>query len=453
MKKISLLYKGIILILFIGILNGCNEGFLELSPKTTLTIDQFYKTEADFETAILGIYGNWATQTDREMMLTEFRADNLTNSQYLFQEFSIDQFGPNTTEIIWFFYQKFVHPANVIITEIEDAEIDEGVKNRIKGEALFFRGYGYYYLNLWFGGVPLVLQPLTIEESYQLGRSSESEIWELVQEDLDIAVSLLPPTANQLGRLNKYIAESFLAKAYMQQQKWGEAKMVLADVFQNSGAELEPVWTDMWSLEAEKTTKEFMWTSIWSPAAPNTDFGTQFLYIDGETQGNFEYEIGLYESFEEGDIRRDETLGFLNGKYENRKYDYGWDYAVKAFVADIVVLRFTDIQLLYAEAISMSAGSPQQESLNLINEVRNRAGLGDLTMSDVPTLNDFVEAVLAERRAEFVFEYQRYDDLKRHNKLVEKLNSIGYNFDESFNVIPIPQSEIDKMQGVLTQND
>ena len=101
--------------------------------------------------------------------------------------------------------------------------------------------------------------------------------------------------------------------------------------------------------------------------------------------------------------------------------------------------------MLYAEAISLAAGSVQQQSLDLINEIRTRAGLGNIEMADVPNMNTFIEVVLAERRAEFVFEGKRYADLKRHNLLVQNLNAIGYNFDDSYNYLPIPQSEKDKV--------
>ena len=139
-----------------------------------------------------------------------------------------------------------------------------------------------------------------------------------------------------------------------------------------------------------------------------------------------------------------ETLGFdIDGIAENRKYDFG--KIGNLWTMDIQVLRFSEIQLLYAEAISLAAGSVQQQSLDLINEIRTRAGLGNIEMADVPNMNTFIEVVLAERRAEFVFEGKRYADLKRHNLLVQNLNAIGYNFDDSYNYLPIPQSEKDKV--------
>lgn len=447
--------KYIICSLLVVFLIGCKEDFLELTPQSSLTGDQFYQSEADFETAIAGVYYQWAEMTVRPLYQAEFRSDNLRYWRLLYNEFSSNNWGPSSTSVIWGnFYQTVIHPSNVIINQIDEVEMDAATKSRIKGEALFFRGYAYYWLNMWFEGVPLVTNALTIEESFQLGRASVEATWTQAESDLSEAYSLLPPNEAAKGRVNKYAAEMFLARTYMQQQKWGQAETALADIFNNSGAELEPDWARMWTAEGQADSKENMLVSVWNAATSDDDMSQIISCIDCLHQGAgfIEYEPGLVESFEDGDIRRDETVQLVGGQALNLKHDFGI-IAGGYWVADFVVIRFTDVQLLYAEAISMNAGSAQQQSLDLMNETRNRAGLtNDVVLTDVPTLDDFVEAILAERRAEFVFESQRYADLKRHDKLVEKLNAIGYDFNENFNRIPIPASEIDKMNGVLVQN-
>jgi hypothetical protein len=439
------------------LIGACSETFLELPPKNSGTVDQFYTNEADFETAIAGVYNGFSGTIIGIKNMEEYRSDNLFHTAYIYQELSENQFGLSTTAPWWNLYTTIVFPTNTILERIDDVEMDTDVKNRIKGEAYFLRGFAYYTMNLWFGGVPMVTSTLTIEESYTLGRSTEDEIWDFVESDLLQAVALLNPST-EIGRADKYDAETFLAKAYTQRQKWSDAKTALKDVWENSGASLETNFTDMWTMDAEKTSNEYMLSVILSDAEPNNNWAQQFLYIEKVAgQGNFSYKPGYYESFEAGDIRRDETLGFSPTELEpeNRKYDFGYDVVNKRFVGDIIVLRFADVQLLYAEAISMAAGSAQQQSLDLINETRNRAGLTSLTLADVPSLDAFVEASLAERRSELAWEGHRYTDLKRHGKLVEKVNNVGpeYDFDATYNYIPLPQSEIDKVgEDILVQN-
>lgn len=446
-KKATLLVVGIFSL-------SCSDDFIDLSPVDSASINKFYTTEADFEAAIIGLYSNWRVATVRPPMLTEYRADNFTNVQYLYYELAENDLSPDVTAPWWNLFGQLVYPANMILDRIDEVEgIAPEAAERIKGEALFFRGYAYYWMNLVFGGVPRVTSVITNEEALSTPRASEEEIWQQAVGDFQNAAALLPATAPTFGRIDRYDAETFQARSLLQQRKWEEAVPLLRNIYENSGHALEEDWANMWSLEAEKNSNEIMLSSIWSDLVPNNDFAQQYLKVDGDptTQGNFVYKPGLLDSFEEGDIRKDATVGVSElGFDQNNKYDYG--KVLNNWTMDIVVLRFADVVLMYAEALTMAAGSVQTTSLELINQTRSRAGLSDLTMNDVPTVDAFVEKILQERRAELLFEATRFADLKRHDKLLEKLAEIGYNFNSDYLLLPIPQSEIDKMPDVLTQN-
>ena len=64
--------------------------------------------------------------------------------------------------------------------------------------------------------------------------ANDVDVWPKIEDDLKFAVATLPPTQPQVGRLNKYSAEAILAKAYMFQQKFADAKPLLEDII-NSG--------------------------------------------------------------------------------------------------------------------------------------------------------------------------------------------------------------------------
>jgi hypothetical protein len=110
-----------------------------------------------------------------------------------------------------------------------------------------------------------------------------------------------------------------------------------------------------------------------------------------------------------------------------------------------VVLRYADVLLMLAEAIG-----PSGEAWDLIDEVRNRAGLADVQRTD------FYETLLAERRVELAFENHRWPDLKRFNQYISGVAEDRLNEEVSdlsgFNLLyPIPQREVDVAD--LTQND
>jgi hypothetical protein len=439
--------------LMIFFLISCNDEFLDLAPITFANENEFYQTDADFESAAVGLYSSFGQQGPGTLLpfQMEYRADNLEWDNNIYIELSQNLLGPNTGSIFWNMYATLVFPANNILEKVDEAGdiITPSVKDKVSGEALFFRGYAYYWMNLGLGSVPKITSAVTAEEALEIGLSPADEILDQAISDFAAAAALLPETSDVFGRLDRYDALTFQAKALMLKNDWSTAVPILQDVFENSRHALEPVWIDMWTTEAEKTSQEFMFQVVYNEIISNNTFVQQLLYIPGDntTQEVYRYKEGLFDSFEPNDIRRDETLGFdPNGSALNNKYDFG--NVNNIWTNDIQVLRFTDVQLLYAEAISMSAGSVQQQSLDLINEIRNRAGIPELTLLDVPNLDAFVEAVLSERRSEFVFEGKRYPDLKRHGLLLEKLNEIGYNFDSSYLTIPIPQTEKDKVPGL-----
>ncbi|SDK26780.1 Starch-binding associating with outer membrane [Pedobacter sp. ok626] len=80
------------------------------------------------------------------------------------------------------------------------------------GEARFLRAYTYYALAKRYGGVPLVVSVLTPEESVTMQRSSEQETWDFINAELTAAMTLLPATSENRGRVNKYVAAGILSR-------------------------------------------------------------------------------------------------------------------------------------------------------------------------------------------------------------------------------------------------
>ena len=112
---------------------------------------------------------------------------------------------------------------------------------------------------------------------------------------------------------------------------------------------------------------------------------------------------------------------------------------------------------MYAEAANEIDG-PTQEVHNAINQIRSRA---DIQMPNLPsnlTKDQMRQAIRKERRIELAFEGFRYDDVKRWRIAEERLNMsqvegvASRSFEKKNYHWPIPQSEIDKSNGVLVQN-
>ena len=163
-----------------------------------------------------------------------------------------------------------------------------------------------------------------------------------------------------------------------------------------------------------------------------------------------------------------EDVDWGNGNIHTPSNDGPTGYGLKKFLTpglipygystrsqqDWVLLRLADVLLLQAE-IENELNGPSMVAYEAVDAVRSRvdmpalpAGLSQAEMRD---------RIRHERRIELAFEGSRYYDLKRWRIAEQVLNNvedgvIPYHFEERFYHWPIPQSEIDKSDGTLTQN-
>jgi hypothetical protein len=171
--------------------------------------------------------------------------------------------------------------------------------------------------------------------------------------------------------------------------------------------------------------------------------------------------------FEAGDVRRDATCwnaGALGVDYNKRYQDTGLflekycahsgDNADQKASSELNwnnnlrIYRYSETLLNAAELILRGAGSGDAQGY--LDQVRKRAGLA--------SINATIDNVLEERHLEFVGEGKRYWDLIRSGKAAQVLTPDKYGYrtnswTENKKYLPIPQSEIDKAQGTLTQNN
>lgn len=141
----------------------------------------------------------------------------------------------------------------------------------------------------------------------------------------------------------------------------------------------------------------------------------------------------------------DTQTGYLCGKYIDPNHHAG------LCNLHYCIVRMSDIYLMKAEALLMQRGGSDSEIDELVNKVRRRVGLQDKQ-------NCTLEDIIHERRCEFGTEGLRHYDLIRW-KLAKEVyaNDYGpdgprYFVEGKHELLPIPQSEIDLSQGVLTQN-
>ena len=120
---------------------------------------------------------------------------------------------------------------------------------------------------------------------------------------------------------------------------------------------------------------------------------------------------------------------------------------------NIRIIRYPDVLLMAAEAAN-EKGIPG-EAIDYLEQVRAHARgtdssiLPKVTSTDQSTLRD---AIRHERRVELALEPDRFYDLVRWGIAKEVLQAAGKNYQDKNALLPLPQEEIDKSNGVLVQN-
>jgi hypothetical protein len=115
---------------------------------------------------------------------------------------------------------------------VKDGSISTAYALEVTAECRFLRGFYYSELSKLWRNVPYIDETVNYANgNYSVG--NPGPIWDKIEADLTFAMTNLPVTQPQVGRANKYAAEAFLAKAYMYEHKYAQAKPLLEDLIAN----------------------------------------------------------------------------------------------------------------------------------------------------------------------------------------------------------------------------
>ena len=202
-------------------ITSCSESFLDENLTTQYSTDRF-KTQEGLDELVTGAYQKlkfkfnyiWGIQC-YNMGVDEFTDANNVIPAWNHYSQDLNSSENAANQPIWDNYYGLVEPANILIQNIPQYYNQSSpTYNTRLGEAHFLRAYAYFELVKQFGGVPLKLVPSTSAETY-FTRNSTEEIYTQVISDFGEAYRLLPDKGESIGRINKYAAAHFLAKAHL----------------------------------------------------------------------------------------------------------------------------------------------------------------------------------------------------------------------------------------------
>ena len=478
MKK----FKILLFILIISItFYSCDEEDLNLAPVSQLTTGNFYQSSIQIDQALTGAYSGLNELYD-EMMIRAaiWRGDNSsqTNGYANNLELNISQYNENAgsqvSTDIWNTCYAIISRVNLVIDK--SANLDYAEKVSHLAQARFLRALMYYELVRHFGDVPLVKNPVGLEESFTISRSPSSEVYTFVISEFEALTDAslgLSSNQNDKGRPTIYSAFGMAAKAYILQGNYIAAKPHLKSIIESGKFSMQADYADIFK-EANDNGPHVVFSVQYdkSVAGQGNAQPQQVpkmaaeIPLNGVTRRQMVSE-DLYNSYEAGDLRRDLTVQngytstedgeFVDGELFWIKYAKNNQPATfQEWGVDISIIRYTDVKMLYAEILN-SESYPSTEAFSILNEVRGRAGLSAMSSSDLTSQSAFQDAIIKERRFEFAGESNRWWDLLRTGKDQTVLSAFAlpqYPYNTNKRLFGIPEAEILKVNdpSILSQN-
>ncbi|MBK5721952.1 RagB/SusD family nutrient uptake outer membrane protein [Dysgonomonas sp. Marseille-P4677] len=197
--------KKLFYILFIFLITfSCS---LEEEPKSSVSKDEAFATEAGLKAYTYGLYDIFPSKDDahKKDAMSDYGAVNS------FDNFLRDGAYSAETSSGWSWSD--LRQVNYFIENCTNTSISESVRNNYLGIARFFRAYFYYEKLVRFGDVPWVDRPLSIDDEALYGsRDSRTLIVEKIIEDLDFAYENIKATKSDGSTLTKWVASAFKSR-------------------------------------------------------------------------------------------------------------------------------------------------------------------------------------------------------------------------------------------------
>ncbi|KGO94286.1 RagB/SusD family nutrient uptake outer membrane protein [Flavobacterium subsaxonicum] len=479
MKRYFKSYKVICTALAFALLSSaCSEEFTNRASEDSISLESFYKNDDQVKNVTNGLYSrSWFQFANKFFYAVgEVGSGNMysgSSDVSALLNFSMNG-SDNELNNAWAALWGNVAQANDIINYLPERvgpEVSQDVLNNVIGEAYFIRATAYFYLVRLWGPVPIIENNTDYITSPKIPTAPIADVYKLIEMDYQKAIDNLKEnirTANYSTnmRVSKGSARSFLAKVYLYEKKYAEAKTIAETVinsgeFKLLGGSSLPAksFADLFTYQ-NNNNEETIFALLWfvdgrygSANNSNTQFGisTGALTTSNASYGGvFGPSQDVLNIWEAGDVRRKETIMLPGDTYNDIKVrvsggtvvqtgftvpaadeigGQGAGAAIKKYVIGIAdgtntstvghldgwnmmenntyIMRYADLLLIHAEAtLGGNSSTSDAGALASYNAVRNRAGLASkssLTFDDI----------FQERRKELMFEGDYWYDLGR----------------------------------------
>lgn len=394
--------------------------------------------------------------------------------------------------------------ANLVLDKLnEENELTAAEKTQFEAEARFLRAFFHFQsYKYWGGQAPVALETRRDINNIPLPNSTPDETIAAIIDDFTFAGQNLPESwdDSNLGRATAWAAKAYVGKVHVYNQNWNAAITAFQEVYDMGPYSLMSNYEDVFSFDFENNSESIFEMQY----ASNSDDNGWVL--DDNHSENFKASqgimrawwqdanggrgapgggLGIYvpttelvDAFEADDPRKATNIYTAGDTYyavgTEATYDASWSPTGATmrkyrglnvakmnpvnFAIDYNnerIYRYADLILLYAESLIESNGDLGLAT-SLINEVRGRSFPSGTPVAQ-GSQDELRQALRAERRVELPFEGHRLFDLVRWGIATDVFNAQGITFKTWGTsgtypaIFPIPQSEVDRSGGILSQ--
>jgi hypothetical protein len=416
-----------VLIFVMLVATSCKK-FLDTKPTDFLAPVTYFNTKEQLEYGIAAVYdilqnGNLYGNNLLHMYALEadegFHSRTSPASGPHIYDFTASN---NYTTNYWSILYQGIGRANLLLENVNKNEaIDISIRNKIKGEALFLRGYFHFLLAQNFGGVPLILKTVTSPFDVEKPRATLKETYDQIVKDMTEAEGLVANIREigYGGRISKSAVRGILARVYLnmagyplnETARYEDARFWAKKVMDDGAAahNLNPSFANVFINYAQDKydVNESIWEVEFRGNGGDAFAETGLVgYQNGSGSTNPLTGIALgviratadyYQKFGVGDLRRDWTIASFtyaatgesgtknyitstsrqqlylrhSAKYR-REFETVLPKSSSAGPINYALLRFSDVLLMFAEADNEING-PTQDAIEAVNKIRKRA--------------------------------------------------------------------------------
>jgi hypothetical protein len=461
------------------IVTSCQKNQLNPVSSTSISAATAFATAGRIASQVHGLYTSLKSGSymgGRYLIYSDIRGENfINNTNNAFTGSTVWNFtvlgNDGNIDNMWNAAYSTINQVNVFLDGMQnggDAIVSSDSAQQFHGEAKFVRAVAYYGILQLFAppytsdstqkGLPLRLTPVISGGSSNLARSTVAEVYAQILSDLNDAEAELPSsysdaTTNTV-HAHKNTAIAFKTRVYLSMGNYAqvisEANKIVSTTapFKASTGVANTLQTNIADVFTNYTTTESIFSLPFNGTTENPGGQNQLgaYYLSPEGGGTGEYYLNpngvvADANWSNSDARRrfiDTTTASGNQQWLT-KFSAGPPYADW-----VPVLRYSEVLLNLAEAITRSTNTVDARAVALLNAVRNRSDASKtFTVADFANAAALVNSILEERNIELLGEGMRSSDIMRLGLTFPAIGSLRSAISPSSPgyVFPAPTSE------------